>query len=134
MNWKNLALLCALMMAPTISARTFGDDAPMQSLCSSGDVTTGGSLIVIPGVTGSTSVTTAVVVANDSATDTLLVATNVLTATAGSMPVPPNDITSMSKVIPVLPGEKLSLNQGTQTVGLRAVSGTIPARVIVTFR
>ena len=134
---KFLASMVALMIltaAPFLWGRTAGEEAPQSSLSSRGDVTTTGILVSIPGLAGSSRVTYTVIVANDDDADTLLVATDVATADAAGMPAPSGGLNNMTKVIPVLPGEKLNLDQGAQFVGLRAETGTVPARLIITRR
>ena len=135
MNKKWLAALLAIAVAPIIWGRTLGDEAAMGSLGSRGTVdATNGALVNIPGLIGTSRVTHAIIVANDDTTNNLLVATDVLGSTAVEIPTPGFVITVMTKVVVLLPGEKLSLDQGAQSVGLRAEAGTCAARLIVTKR
>jgi hypothetical protein len=127
------SLMGLLALAP-VSARDLGTEAPQRSLGSQGNVGTGGELVVIPGLTGSTRVTYSVIIANDSTTDTLLVAFDVPDAGATYVPAPDPDIKVMQRSFPILPGEKLSMDIGAQVIALRALAGTIPARVIITRR
>ncbi len=134
MQKKWVAALLAIVIAPMIWGRTIGDEAAQSSLGSRGDVDTGGVVVTIPGLFGSTRVTYTVIVANDDDTDNLLVATDVSDASPTGMPAPPSNIQTMGKVLVLLPGEKLSLDQGAQAVGLRAETGTVATRLIVTRR
>ena len=78
--------------------------------------------------------TFAAVVCNDDDVDILLVAADVAAANISTMPDPGGDITSLTKVLVAKPGRCVSVNQGMQSLGLRAVTGTVPAVTIFTLR
>ena len=136
MQKKCLAALLAFALIPAGWARTLGDNAAQSSLGARGVVdSTSGALVNIPGLIGSDRVTNSIIVANDDATNNLLVATDVAGSTSTEIPTPSTtDITLVTKVVVLAPGEKLSLDQGAQSVGLRAEAGTVAARLIVTKR
>ena len=134
MKMKFLVLAAALLAVTYVSGRTLGDDVAQGHRSSSGDVSTTGHRIPIPGLVGSERVSFSVVVANDDDTDTLLVDTDLLAANITTMPDPVNNIETIVTAIPLLPGEKLTLDEGAQVVCLRAVTGVVAARLIVTKR
>lgn len=128
-----LSLCCTVLWG-----RTTADNAAMKSRSARGLANTSGSLISITELTGQ-NVTHAVVVKNDeTSSGTLLVKANPTSVGPSGIPTPTiqtGATWTLGSVVPLLPGESLTLDQGTQSAGVRAeTTGTVACRVIVTFK
>lgn len=130
-------IAAAILMASHVAllGYNYGDSAAFNLLFSRGTVTQSGSRVLIPDLENDTA-TYSVIVKNDStSTGNLLVKVDPgASVGASGIPTPADDIEDVGKVAILEPGDIISLDIGVQSVGVRAQTVDVTAKVFATTK